>query len=122
MPHVKPNVQSANKIHKFNEELKRMSLIPTPTKEILEKIVKSRLNHTAEQQIGFPYFKRGGLFKLFRKVPFGWKDLGRIGWIYDGDGNKIRDCHSLCKTPLSVGKEDNGGLFRYCSNCLIKIN
>lgn len=86
--------------------------IPTPSQEVIEQLTKpgkiTALAYTTTGKIGFPEYIRGGLFQLFRKIPFGWRIIGRI---------KSR-C-SWCEKKLFVG-EENGKKFSFCKRCLNK--
>ncbi len=65
--------------------------------------------YAAEPKIGFPHYARGGLLQLFRKIPFGWRDI-RKHWD--------RGCN-FCGTTVRLGREKDEQ-FRYCPKCLIK--
>lgn len=62
--------------------------------------------------IGFPHFLKHW---FSRPTPYGWKDLGGIHDF--GDDSR----HNLCGDVLHIGNE-NGGLFRFCARCRIRIN
>lgn len=61
---------------------------------------------------GFPQYERGGLLNLFRKVPYGWEDLGKTKRVNDPF------CYH-CGKMRHIGREQ-GNIFRFCPRCLIK--
>lgn len=67
------------------------------------------LAYTTTGKMGFPEYIRGGLFQLFRKVPFGWSITGKIK----------SKCSKCCNKKLYVG-EENGEKFSFCKRCLSK--
>lgn len=71
-----------------------------------------------ESKIGFPNYIQGGLFQLFRKIPFGWENRGKVKREHKEDYSSIKCC-VVCNSILRVGKEQEQ-LFRYCPICLIK--
>lgn len=92
MPHIKPNIE------------------PTITE----------LAYTTEIKLGFPEYIRGGLFQLFRKIPFGWEDRGKVERNEnDTFSYSSFKCCIVCNSILRIGKEKDQ-LFRYCPKCLIK--
>lgn len=76
-------------------------------------------SYTVRTTLGFPHKRRGGLFQLFRMLPWGWEDLGETS---GRDGNAYF-C-ALCKEVTHVGSEEVIGeereLFRFCPRCMIK--
>ena len=65
-----------------------------------------QLSYTTTGKIGFPYYHRGGLLRLFRKVPFGWEIRGKSD----------KKC-SICGNKAFIGEQDNK-TFLFCKVCL----
>lgn len=76
-----------------------------------QPVLMPGLAYTTTGKTGFPNYYRGGLLKLFRKIPFGWEIRGKT---------KNYKC-KICGKRAWVGRDMNN-IFIFCKCCLIKNN
>ncbi len=78
----------------------------------MEKILNKIEEYRKNRKTGFPHTNMFGM-------PMGWKARGEMDSDY---GFKKVVTHKFCNSIVHIGIEGEGGLFRYCNQCLIKVD
>lgn len=72
----------------------------------------------------FPKYKIKKILGIEIKRRDNWEDLGKessITSIEHGDEVGSYRVHSFCGDRLSIGRDGDGTLFKFCSRCMVKV-